>query len=631
MSYPEEILKKYWGYDSFRPLQRDIINSVLSGNDTLALLPTGGGKSLCYQVPAMLLDGICIVVSPLISLMQDQVTRLEGLGVPAACIHSGMHYLMVRQTLANAVDGDYKMLYVSPERLQTRVFREYLEEMHVTMVAVDEAHCVSQWGHDFRPAYLQINSVRELFPRAVMLALTATATTDVRADIQLQLKMKRVNVFRNSFARDNIFYEVVRSEHKTADLLDRVKQECTIIYCRSRKLTELTAQDLIREGIPAEAYHAGLARKERDSAQAGWMTNKSPIMVATTAFGMGIDKPDVRMVMHNDAPENLESYFQEVGRGGRDGKPSAAVCLYNSGDIKRLRESTDIQFPPIDYLRQVYQSVAEYLQVPVSAQPDKYFPFDLTVFCHRFKLVPLNVLHALKLLEKEGLWTLTDAVYSPPVIQFIADRDTLDSLHQVNPRLGYVVTGLLRMYSGVFHSPVPIRETAIGIQLTMKNQEVAQALEQLAAMRILEYSRPKDGPQLFFHHYRVPSEHLTINARRIAALRKRHQERTDAMIAFLDNDTVCRENLLLRYFGERPPYACGHCDICRKNRRVHVDTAGQKAFISTTIARHGSISRRQLIQMFPPDQKESLIQLLRTMIDEGAVVMDGDTVQLPGR
>lgn len=628
MRNPEEILKKYWGYDSFRPLQKDIITNVLTRSDTLALLPTGGGKSLCYQVPALMMDGLCIVVSPLISLMQDQVTRLEQTGIPAACVHSGMHYTMVKEMLGNAVNGDYDLLYLSPERLQTNMFREYLEEMDVSMVAVDEAHCVSQWGHDFRPSYLQIASVREVFPRAVMLALTATATPDVQQDIQQQLKMRQPNVFRDSFARNNIVFFVNRSEHKGTDLSEAVDKECTIVYCRSRRQTELTADDLRKDGLPATAYHAGMKRTQRNEAQQQWMDNIAPVMVATTAFGMGIDKPDVRKVVHYDAPENLESYFQEVGRAGRDGLPSQALCLYNSSDLKRLRNSTEIQYPPIAYLRQVYQSVVEYLQIPVSAQPDRYFSFDLTEFCNRFHLVPLNALHALKLLEREGLWTLTDAVYSPPTLQFIADRTTIDSLQQVKPDLAYVAIGLLRMYSNIFHAPVAARETAIGIQLKMKNQEVIRALEQLAAMKIVEYYRPSDGPQLFFHHYRVPSEHLTIDARKIALLRKRHQERTDAMIAFLENDTACRENILLRYFGEKPEKDCGHCDICQGKHAPPPDRAAQRRYLLSLLAANSNAMSRDLISRFPPAQKSDLTQLLRTLIDEGTAIADGDHIRL---
>jgi ATP-dependent DNA helicase RecQ len=623
---PEHILKQYWGYDSFRPLQRDIIGSITAGNDTLALLPTGGGKSLCYQVPALMGRGLCLVISPLIALMQDQVARLQELDIPCASIHSGMHYKDVKRMLSNAVEGDYKLLYLSPERLQTRMFGDYLREMDISMVAVDEAHCISQWGHDFRPAYMEIATIKDVFPDVPFLALTATATKDVQSDITTQLRMTNPAKFAMSFARNNIFYDVRYSENKIADTINSLDNNCSIVYCRSRKQTETTGKYLNHNELKAAVYHAGLSRDKRDEAQRKWMSNETNVMVATTAFGMGIDKPDVRTVIHYDAPEHPEAYYQEAGRAGRDGKASVAIGLYNSADIQRLADSTAIQYPPEAYLRQVYQAVVEYLQIPATAQPDRYFPFDLATFCIRFKLQATHAIHALKLLEREGLWTMTEAVYSPATIQFIADRHTIDDLQRISTRLGYVAVGLLRMYNSIFHYPTAIRETAIARQLKMKQAEVIESLQQLAAMNVLEYNTPGDGPQIFFHHYRVDSRHLIINTRRIAMLRKRHEERTAAMIAYLENRDLCRERMLLQYFGEEPTADCGHCDVCRDRKLSQHKPAKLKAELLQIIQQNKQISIEQLLGLYPVAMKNTVTEIIRKMIDERELFLDGSTV-----
>ncbi len=601
---------------------------MLDGKDTLALLPTGGGKSLCYQVPALVNDGFCLVISPLIALMQDQVSRLMEQDVPATCIHSGMPYNEVRRTLDNAMHGTYKLLYVSPERLQTRLFGEYMTEFDVSLIAVDEAHCISQWGHDFRPNYLKIATLREVFPKTPILALTATATMDVQEDIVKQLKLQKPILFKQSFARDNIFYDVRYSENKNADTQNNIDTSCSIIYCRSRKQTENVGKFLAQTGINTAVYHAGMNKENREQAQELWMSNKAPVMVATTAFGMGIDKSDVRMVLHYDAPEHPEAYYQEAGRAGRDGKESLALALYNSSDIKRLRDSVALQYPPEEYLRKVYQAVVEYLQIPIGTEPDQYYPFDLADFCRKFSFQANEAIHALKLLEQEDLWTLSESVYQPATIVFTADRHSLDGLAHAHPDLHYLTVGLLRMYNTIFHFPTPVRESAIARQLKMNKEELLIKLERLDNMELLKYNRPGEGPQLFFHHYRVDSRHLIIDLNRIDTLRKRHQARTDAMIAFLENNKDCREWILLTYFGEEPMKDCGHCDVCRDKRFVARNDKEIKKELLKIIQVHGSISLQQLVANYPAAVKRQALEVVREMIDGCEIAMENNTIRV---
>jgi len=556
--------------------------------------------------------------------MQDQVTRLKLLDIPAECIHSGMHYNDVRRIADNAVHGAYKLLYISPERLQTQLFRDYLTEFDVSMIAVDEAHCISQWGHDFRPYYLKIAEARQVYPSTPVLALTATATHEVQTDIEKQLLFKNGVVYKQSFARNNIFYNIHYSENKNGDTINSINNNCSIIYCRSRKQTEMVCKSLQQSGITATSYHAGMMKEKRDDAQDAWMHNKASVMVATTAFGMGIDKPDVRMVLHYDAPEHLEAWYQEAGRAGRDGKPSWAYTLYNSNDKKRLLESIDQQYPPEAYLRQVYQAVAEYLQIPTGTQPDQYYPFDLGDFCRKFSLQATYAVHALKLLEREGLWTLTESVYNPATIQFIADRHTLDDLRYINPNLSYVTIGLLRMYNTIYHFPTPVRETAIARQLKMQKEELIPILEQLDNMELIAYNKPGEGPQLFFHHYRVDSRYLIIDLNRINTLRKRHIARTEDMIAFLENTTECRERILLTYFGEKPLKDCGHCDVCQDKRVVKIDEKALRNELMERLKNHGTSSIADLVATYTGAIKEAALALLREMIDEGVLYLGKD-------
>lgn len=625
------ILKKYWGYGQFRPLQAEIIESVLNGKDTLALLPTGSGKSICYQVPALAKEGFTLVVSPLIALMQDQVARLKKQGVMAAAIHAGMNFPQVKQTLDNMLHGPFKLLFVSPERLQTDLFQEYLPELDINLIAVDEAHCISQWGHDFRPDYLKIATVREVFPNIPVLALTASATSEVQEDIALQLQLKQPAVFRQSFERANIYYEIKYSENKTGDMLQALAQfpGTAIVYCRSRKQTENLARTLQQHQLKALAYHAGLPRERREAAQEAWMNNEAAIMVATTAFGMGIDKADVRLVVHYDAPEHLEAWYQEAGRAGRDEKPSKAITLYNYGDGKRLKMSTDTQFPAESFLRKVYQSVAEYLQIATGTEPDQYYSFDLADFTTKFKLEALPASYAMKLLGQDGLWTMSESVRNPATIQFTCERSEIDHLYQRYRDLGYIAISLLRLYNGIFQHPVTIRLAAIANQLKMPQATIEQAIIQLHRMGILEYRQPKEGPQLFFHHYRVDSRHLIINHDRIRKLRERHEARTNAMLHFLEQQGICRDRILLTYFGEKPEKDCGHCDICERKRQlaprrsVHLEKD-----ILQIIQEHKEIDLSQLKGSFAASLQDSVTEIIRGLADAEKIIVKGGKIFL---
>ncbi|MBS1586242.1 MAG: RecQ family ATP-dependent DNA helicase [Bacteroidetes bacterium] len=626
---PLEILQKHWGYSSFRPLQAEVIGSILQNKDTMALLPTGAGKSLCYQVPALARPGFALVISPLIALMKDQVARLDQLGIMSCCIHSGMNYHEVRTNIENMLHGPYKLLYVSPERLQTELFKEYLPSFDISLIAVDEAHCISQWGHDFRPDYLKIAELRATLPEVPILALTASATKTVQDDIAVQLQLQAPAIFRQSAKRKNIYYAVKYSENKPNDTKDNLSSTaCNIVYCRSRKQTEILANKLIQQGIAATHYHAGMAKDIRENAQKSWMENSVTTMVATTAFGMGIDKPDVRTVLHYDAPEHLEGYYQEAGRAGRDGHSSKALLLYNATDISRLRESVMLQYPPESYLRSVYQAVNEYLQIPTGAQPDRYFPFDLADFCQKFDLEVTPASYGLKLLAQEGLWTITESVFHPAYIQFTTDRENLDQIVAAYPDLGYAITGILRLYGTVFHYPTTMRLTVLAKQLKMKKEMVEHLLQKLHRMEVLDYRKATEGPQLYFHHLRVDSRHLIIDMQRIALLRRQHEARTQAMINYLENEDMCRELMLRTYFGEYPDENCGHCDICLQTSATHSETNKLTKDLQELIKAEGSIQASLLIKKYPAAQKSEVLLALRKMADAGLLRIENNLISV---
>lgn len=630
MLQPEDILKRYWGYDRFRPLQRDIINTVLQKQDALALLPTGGGKSICYQVPALMLEGLTLVITPLIALMQEQVEKLQSLKISATYISAGMHRSDVYRILSNAAEGAYKLLYISPERIQTRLFQDFLPVLNVSLIAVDEAHCVSQWGHDFRPDYLEINQLRRVFKNTPVLAVTASATKAVEQDITTQLELKQVKVFQQSFERTNLQYAVAYSEQKNKDVAALLNEHngCAIVYCRSRKQTEVLARQLQTNGIDALPYHAGMTNDLRTENRKLWTENKVPVMVATTAFGMGIDKPDVRAVIHYDAPEHLEAYYQESGRAGRDGKMSQSILLYNQQDINKLEESTDTQFPPFDFIRKVYQSVAEYLQIPTGTEPYHYYDFDLPDFCRKFSLPALTAARALKLLEQEGLWTLTESVFNPPTVHILADREELDNIGRAYPDLRLIITTMLRLYGTLFYHPTSVNVKVIAKHLRLKSTIIEQLLQQLHRMEIIRFNQPKEGPQLFFHHYRVDSKSLIIDTNRINNLKKTHQERTAAMVSFITDTKNCRTLNMLHYFGEHVSGNCGHCDVCETQQQPTIEIHHIRLEVIQQAQQHGPLSIHALAEKLSQYDSRLITDTVRSLISDGVLTYKDNQVSI---
>lgn len=616
---PEEILKRYWGFDQFRPIQKEIITSVSEQKDTIALLPTGGGKSLCYQLPSLLHNGVTLVITPLIALMQEQVEKLLSLDISAAYISAGMSRADVQRILNNTVEGGYKMLYISPERIQTDLFSEYLPAMNLKLIAIDEAHCISQWGHDFRPDYLKTAELRNIFKKVPVIAVTASATTEVVEDITTQLKIKNAAIFRQSFERHNLNYTIQYSEQKNKDIAELLSQYrgSAIIYCRSRKQTELLSAQLQKSGYSALPYHAGMDNSKRTEHRHQWTNNQVQVMVATTAFGMGIDKADVQSVLHYDVPEHIEAYYQESGRAGRSGAKAYSVVLYNQQDINRLEESTLTQFPPYDFIRKVYQSVAEYLQIPTGAEPYRYYDFDLADFCKKFSLPAPTTARALKLLEQEGLWTLSEAVFKPAMAQILADRQELDNLGRTYPDLNLIITTMLRLYGTLFYHPTAINLKLIAKHLRLKLGIIEKLLVQLDKMEIIQFNQPKDGPQLFFHHYRVASKSLLINTERINALKRAHEIRTKAMVSFITGNYSCRTRTMLEYFGQAYKKNCGHCDVCARNEIATGNTGELSREILELLTTEKTIV--EVCNTLSQYYKDDVMNTIRQMIDDGVL------------
>ena len=561
---PLDILKEYWGYDSFRPMQEEIVSAALEGKDVLAILPTGGGKSVCFQVPAMMREGIAIVVTPLIALMKDQVQNLNDKGIRALCVNAGMGAREVETVLNNAAYGDFKFLYVSPERLGTRLFKNYVQEMNISFIVVDEAHCISQWGYDFRPDYLQIGKLREVTD-APVIALTATATPEVAEDIMNRLGFEEKTLIKSGFERPNLSYIVRKCEDKLGQLLSI----CTsvagtgIVYVRSRKKTEELAALLTANGISASFYHAGLGPDSRADRQEKWKTDKIRVMVCTNAFGMGIDKPDVRFVVHFDVPDSPEAYFQEAGRGGRDGKRSFAVLLWNSTDIKRIRQIGTVSCPSLEYIEDIYHKVHAFFQIPYDTGEGRQLKFNIDEFCRHYGLQRATAYYAVVYLERTGHWTLSEDIDSSTRVQVVVDRNDLYDIDLPDPRMASLLELLMRRYTGLFSYPVPIDEEYVASQIGVQVPGLRQLLYNLALEHVIRYVPCDRATVLFLHHDRLRPKNVYLDPERYEMLKDSALSRMQKMIDYVSQEEVCRSSYLLEYFGQKDSRDCRTCDVCR--------------------------------------------------------------------
>ncbi len=625
------ILKKYWGYDEFRPMQQEIISSALAGKDTLALMPTGGGKSVCFQVPAMAREGICLVVSPLIALMKDQVQNLGSKGIKALAVYSGMTYSQIDAALDNAIYGDYKFLYVSPERLHTGIFRERVKKMDINFLVVDEAHCISQWGYDFRPAYLEISKIKELINDVPVIALTATATKSVAEDIMRILNFSEPNVISSGFERKNLSYVVRNVDDKFGNMLKICNgvPGTGIVYVRERKRCEEISSFLRQNGITADFYHAGLSKELRNAKQDSWIKGETRVIVATNAFGMGIDKPDVRFVIHYDMPDSLEAYFQEAGRGGRDGKRSYATMLWNSTDISRLRQIHTISFPDIQYIKEIYQKVFIYLNIPYEEGKESVNKFNLVEFSKKYSLNSVSAYYAIKYLEQEGYWELTDELDNPSRIMFAVGRDELYKVQIDNPALDSFIKSILRIYTALFSRLTPIDEEYIA-RVTMDSPAgVKEKLKQLSGLRIIKYIPKVRTPLIIMNYERLVESNLYISQKRYQERKDLYQKRIESIISYVKEDSVCRSRMLIDYFGQEVKDDCGICDVCIRNRNNSNFSSRQLAVRKHILELLGKNGRMKIgqIETIAADEYKFYLQILWEMIDNGEVSANGEYIE----
>ena len=621
------VLVKYWGYPSFRPMQEDIVDSVIAGHDTLALLPTGGGKSICFQVPAMAMDGVCIVVTPLISLMKDQVQHLKHINIQAAAIYSGMHPSEVEMAYNNAAFGNLKFLYVSPERLMTDAFIEAIKKMKVCLLAIDESHCISQWGYDFRPPYLKIAEIRPYIPNTPVLALTATATPNVVDDIQYRLGFKERNVFQTSYERKNVTYNVIKVADKYGlmyRLFMKMASGSGIVYVRSRKRTKVIADWLQSAGISATFYHAGIDARTRDERQRLWMDGKIKVIVATNAFGMGIDKPDVRVVVHMDLPDSLEAYFQEAGRAGRDLKPSEAFLLVSDADIKQLKENLQQSYPELDRIKTIYDAVGNYLQIPVGAGNNQSYNFDMNEFAKEYGFSLLEVFNSLKLMEREGFFALSEAMDTPSQLFIKASREDLYRFQVEYAEFDTMIKYLLRNYPGILSDFVKIKEEQISLKLGIDVEKVENTLKKLEKYNFLTYIQRNDKPQIQYLTERQDTRYFALSDEVYRDRKDDATKRVQAVIDFVNNDTECRSVQLLRYFGEKIKTRCGKCDVCNIRNQMNINDEEYKN-ISDIILDE---LKKRVVPLYETPSlaknylEEKVLETVRWMLDNGTIEQD---------
>lgn len=622
-----KILQQNWGYQAFRPLQEEIIQSVDEGKDTLGLMPTGGGKSITFQVFSLSRPGICLVVTPLIALMKDQVENLKKKGIKAQAIYSGMTRGEIKVAFDNAAWGDFKFLYISPERLLTEAFKERLKNMDVNLIAVDEAHCISQWGYDFRPSYMKIAELRKLLPDVNVMALTATATEKVVVDIQEKLQFKEKNVLRKSFKRENLAYKVRHEDDKTGYLLRTIKKTkgSGIIYTRSRKKTKEIAETLRQEGVKATYYHAGLSAESRNLRQTEWLEGKMQLMVATNAFGMGIDKPDVRFVLHVDVPDSLEAYFQEAGRAGRDGRNSVAVMLYNNTDKVRLKKGIAEKFPSLDLIRRIYNALCNYLQIAVGFGKGMTYNFDLVDFSTRYHFSFVNVLNSLKILEQDGYLVHTDELNRPPMVYFRVGRDDLYKFQVSNMKFDSFIKLLLRSYTGMFNEYVPINEDLLAKRANTTRDVIYNYLSALSSQKIIHFIPQRNTPFIVFERERIDWSRLKIKKENYDIRKKQYEKQVKAVLDYAEKKGTCRSQLLLEYFGETDSTRCGKCDVCEELNQLKISNVEFER-ISDDIKK--LLEKKALFQhelFFKIRGNEDHIQtVIRWLLDRGKLVVRVD-------
>ncbi|MEQ8908227.1 MAG: ATP-dependent DNA helicase RecQ [Vicingaceae bacterium] len=627
-----KILLQFWGYASFREKQEDIIRSVLEGKDTLALLPTGGGKSICFQVPALAQEGICIVVSPLIALMQDQVDNLQKNGIKALAISSALSKREIDIALDNAAYGDFKFLYVSPERLETELFQARLKKMNVNLIAIDEAHCISQWGYDFRPAYLNIANLRELLPDVPLLALTATATPKVVEDIQEKLAFKKKNVLQKSFERKNLAYVVLHEEDQYRRMLKVISgvKGSGIVYANRRKKCKEVANFLQQNQISADYYHAGLNHTQRKAKQEAWINNRTQVIVATNAFGMGIDKPDVRFVIHLDLPESLEAYFQEAGRGGRDGQKSFAVLLMSPSMGADLKKQVEQSFPEIKTIKQVYQCLGNFLQIPINGGENQSFDFNIAEFAERFSMHPIEAYHSLHFLEKEGYLTLSENFSTPSRLHICKSKKDLYQFQVSNPTYDGFIKGILRTYGGLFEGFVKINEQVLAKNLKLSPAQVIAKLKHLDKLELLDYEAQSSLPKLTLIQARLDQEALRISKANYLERKQIAFEKLDSVLRYAESNDRCRSQLLLEYFGEKDSYRCGICDVCLERNKLDLN---DMEFEEIQAQLHKIMSEKPLplkevVAKVKGYKENQTLKVIDFLLDTGELKTDGLEYQL---